>query len=98
MTHEDVGCDAVRAGTRRDVELGWQDRYGLQGTPLPSLPHTGAPHPATPPASKTGDTPGFRPCCEGRSLALTLAHSVSLSGGQLMGERTSTAPRGVLPQ
>lgn len=30
--------------------------------------------------------------------ALTLAHSVSLSGGQLMGERTSTAPRGVLPQ
>lgn len=39
-----------------------------------------------------------RPCCRGRRLALTLAHSVSLSGGQLMGERTSTAPRGVLLQ
>lgn len=67
----------------------------------PLLPHlsTQDPPPApTPPASKTAGIPGFRPSRAGRKLVLTLAHSVSLSGGQLMGERTSTAPRGVLLQ
>lgn len=58
-------------------------------TPLP-LPTTTT--------TKTAGTPGFQLCCRERRLALTLAHSVSLSGGQLMGERTSTAPRGVLLQ
>lgn len=49
-----------------------------------------------PPTSKTRCL-GVMPAA-GKEKTLTLAHSVSLSRGQLMGERTSTAPRGVLPQ
>ena len=61
-------------------------------------PHQKTPLPLPATTTKTASTPGLQPCCRERWLALTLAHSVSLSGGQLMGERTSTAPRGVLPQ
>lgn len=73
--------------------------HRLRGNPPPTPLHTGpSPLPRT---NKTASAPGLRLCCSGRRgrrLALTLAHSVSLSGGQLMGERTSTAPRGVLLQ
>lgn len=79
----------------------WGGRAGADARE-PLLPHlcTQDPPPAphTPPTSKTAHIPGSRPCRGGSRLALTLAHSVSLSGGQLMGERTSTAPRGVLLQ
>lgn len=61
-------------------------------------PHHKTPLPLPTTTTKTAGTPGFQLCCRERRLALTLAHSVSLSGGQLMGERTSTAPRGVLLQ
>lgn len=71
--------------------------HRLRGNPPPIPLHTGPPL-SLPLTNKTASAPGLRLCCSGRRLALTLAHSVSLSGGQLMGERTSTAPRGVLLQ
>lgn len=67
-------------------------------TSFHTSPHQKTPLPLPTTTTKTASTPGLQPCCRERWLALTLAHSVSLSGGQLMGERTSTAPKGVLLQ